>query len=325
MKTIKFTSQNKDIDVEYKVDLIGNSEPINVFDVTQFVDGVAQWGLNGTAIIFGMMDKNKINKTSAAENSNYTLTEWVTFAQNKNLTMVILEDGKANITKNTLTTFAWVTETLDAGVCGVKQLEVVTFPATAGATQGDYILMTNALTGETAAIWLDIDDAGTEPTGAKYVAADYQIKVGIATGDSAAQVAGKAVTAIEASAWEDEISLTDNTDGSVDFQQDYSGDIADADPENADDSGVGSITASTSADGTDGTTYNVELETEGGSTPISYATESTLPEGLSLSEDGVISGTPREDGTFTITIVATDYFGLEISLTDVDIVVTETA
>ena len=326
MKTLKFTSQDKDIDIEYLVDLIGDNEQFTIYDATQFVDGVPQWGLNGTAITFGMYDKNQMDKTvSGSTHTFYSLTEFVAFAVAKNLTLLVLEEGESTITKNTLTELAFTTESLDAAVCGVKQLEVVTFPAQSGATQGDYVVMTNALTGETAAIWLNIDGDDTEPTGVKYTGADYQIEVAVTTDDTAAEVAAIAVAAIEASDWSTELTLTDNLDGSVDFQQNYSGDIADADPENADSSGAGSITASTSADGTDGTAYSMTIEAEGGNTPYVFTTESTLPEGVSLSTAGVLSGTPREDGTFTITVTVTDYFGLTVDLEDVDLVVTETA
>lgn len=327
MKTIKFYNENREIDVEYLVDLIGSSEPIAIYDITQYVSGVPQWGLNGEATTFGMFSKNKIDKTVSNEGKThtpYTVTEFVEFAQNKNLTMVILEEGEGNVTKNTLTAFAWVTTTLDAGVSGVAQLDVLTFPTTTSAAQADYVVLENALTGEKAAVWLDIDADGTEPTGDEYVAADYQIMVPIVAGGTAAENAALAVTAIEASDWENEVSLTDNSNGTVDVQQDYSGITAAPDPYNADDSGVGTITTAQTTAGTDGTAYEMELEVEGGSPNIIFTTESTLPVGLELSTDGVISGVPRETGTFTLTITATDHFGNTVDLTDVDLVVSAT-
>jgi len=324
MKTIKFFNEQRDIDVEYLVDLIGNSEPIAIYDVTQFVSGVPQWGLNGEAIQFGMFDKNKVDKTVSNKGKThtpYTVTEFVEFAKGKNLTMVILEDGESAIAKNTLTAFAWVTETIDAGVSGHAQLDVLTFPATTDATQGDYIVLENASTGETAALWLDIDEAGTEPTGDAYVAADYKILIPIVAAGTAADNAALAVTAIEASDWATGITLTDNKNGTVDFLQDYTGDIADPDPNNANDSGVGSITTSQTTAGTDGTAYEFELKVEGGVPNIIFTTEDTLPVGLELSTDGVISGTPREVGTFTLTITATDHFGNEVELENKNLVI----
>lgn len=312
MKTLKYYNANKAIDIEYLTDLIDGNEELTIYQATQIVDGVRQVGINGTAETFGMIDVV----------DEFTLTEMKTLATDKNLTLEVYEDGEDTVELNALTALDITTSSIDAGISGVAQLEVVTFPATTGATQADYVLMYNALTGESAAIWLDIDGAGTAPTGALYTAADYKITVGIATGESAAQVAAKAVIAIEASAWEDEITLTDNADGTVDFQQDYSGDIADAAPKNADDSGVGSITSSTSNDGTDGVAYEFTFVAEGGNTPYIWTTESTLPEGITLSTSGILSGTPRETGTFTLTILLTDQFGITDTLVDEDFVVT---
>jgi len=315
MKTLKYVNADKSLNVEVRTDIIGSNEECTEMSFTQWVNGVQQIGLNGDAVAAGF---NNIPLPT-------TLTALKAFATDNNYTLYIIDPNAASFpaATNTLTALNVTTASLDAGVCGVKQLEVVTFPATADATQGDYIVMENALTGETAAIWLDIDADGTAPTGAKYLAADYQIEVDIATGDTAAQVAAKAITAIEASAWENEISLTDNTDGSVDFQQDYSGVTTEADPENADGSGAGSITSSTSATGTNGTAYEVEVEAEGGNTPYVWTTESTLPEGIELTPEGLLVGTPRETGTFGIELKATDIWGIEDTGDSVDLVITE--
>ncbi len=65
---------------------------------------------------------------------------------------------------------------------------VATMPATAAAAQGDYFHISRAHENSLAtAFWLDIDEDGTEPTGEQYVAAEYKIRVPIATGGTAAQ------------------------------------------------------------------------------------------------------------------------------------------
>jgi hypothetical protein len=325
MKTLKFQSQDNDINVDYLVDLIGNSEPIMIYDITQWVAGVAIKGLNGEAITFGMYDKQveKSVSNKGKTHTPYTLTEFVKFAVDNNLTLKIFEDGKNVITKNTLTALAWETTTLDAGVCGVAQLDVLTFPTTAGATQGDYVLLSNGSTGETAALWLDIDAAGTAPTGALYVAADYKIKVEIVTDGTAAANGTLAYTALAASDFATGLDLTDNEDGTIDIEQEALVAVDAPVLKNANDSGAGSITKAQTTEGLDGEDYEMELEVVGGNKPYIFTTASTLPEGLTLSTEGVIAGLPQEAGTFVLTIKVTDYFGIEANLTNKNLVITE--
>lgn len=323
MKTLKFQSQDNDINVDYLVDLIGNTEPITVYDITQWTGAVSVRGLNREAITFGMFDKiDKTVSNSGKTHTPYTLKEFIQFAEDNNLTLTIFEDGEDAVVKNTLTALAWVTTALNAGVCGVAQLDVLTFPTTAGATQGDYVLLSNGSTGETAALWLDIDDTGTAPTGALYVAADYKIKVEIVTDGTAAANGTLAYTALAASDFATGLDLTDNLDGTIDIEQVALVAVDAPVLKNADDSGVGSITTTQTTAGVDGTEYEMELEVEGGNTPYIFTTESTLPEGLTLSTDGVIAGLPQEDGTFALTITVTDYFGLEAELTAENLVIT---
>jgi len=324
MKTLKFQSQDNDINVDYLVDLIGNSEPIMIYDITQWVAGVATKGLNGEAITFGMYDKQveKSVSNKGKTHTPYTLTEFVKFAVDNNLTLTVIEDGESPITKNTLTDLAWITDSLDAGVCGVAQVDTVSFPDTADTTQGDYVLLSNALTGETAAVWLDIDEDGTEPTGALYVASDYQIKVDIVTAALAGANGTLAFAAINASEFAEGLSITDAEDGTLTITQDFLAAVDAPAPKDTDDSGAGSITTSQTTEGLDGTEYEMKLEVEGGNAPYIFTTESTLPEGLTLSTDGIIAGLPQEDGTFALTITVTDYFGLEAELTTEDLVIT---
>jgi len=69
------------------------------------------------------------------------------------------------------------------------------------------------------------------------------------------------------------------------------------------------ITTTTLPDGTTGTAYNQTLAATG-STPIIWTIESgNLPNGLTLNDDGIISGTPTAEGTFTFTVNATNNVG----------------
>ncbi len=59
--------------------------------------------------------------------------------------------------------------------------------------------------------------------------------------------------------------------------------------------------------GTVNAPYNAMLAATGGTAPYSWSvTSGTLPKGLSLSSDGVVSGTPTSAGSSTVTIQVTD-------------------
>jgi len=51
---------------------------------------------------------------------------------------------------------------------------------------------------------------------------------------------------------------------------------------------------------------SVNLTASGGTAPYTYAHSGTLPNGMSLSSAGVLSGTPTQAGNFTFTVTATD-------------------
>lgn len=119
-------------------------------------------------------------------------------------------------------------------------IQTITFPSTAGATQGDYISFTNAA-GATYAVWLDIDANGTAPTGAVYTAATNKLEVDIVTGDTDAQVAGKVLTAISASVTD--VTVTNPGSGNtIVLTNDKTGANTLGVPYNSNDGGAGSIT-----------------------------------------------------------------------------------
>jgi len=133
----------------------------------------------------------------------------------------------------------------------VQESYTLTCPDTASATQGDYFIVYDD-SGNSTAIWLDIDADGTEPAGSGYTATDAQIEVDIATGDTATQVAGKVHTAI--SGVISDITFTDNTDGTIGVQLDNPGDATDASVSNAAEDGAGSFSLGTITDGVLATT-----------------------------------------------------------------------
>jgi hypothetical protein len=58
-----------------------------------------------------------------------------------------------------------------------------------------------------------------------------------------------------------------------------------------------------------GTPYSEQLATAGGTAPVTFALVGTLPDGLTLSATGLISGTPTTDGTSSFTVQFTDSEG----------------
>lgn len=117
----------------------------------------------------------------------------------------------------------------------------ITCPATAGATQADYVKVFNPA-GTSAAFWLDIDAAGVAPTGAAYVSATNKIKVSIVAAGSAADTgAALAAAANNIIGY----AAVDNLDGTVTITQTGAfGPTTAPARHNANDSGNGSFTLS---------------------------------------------------------------------------------
>ncbi|MDI6782044.1 MAG: cohesin domain-containing protein, partial [bacterium] len=65
--------------------------------------------------------------------------------------------------------------------------------------------------------------------------------------------------------------------------------------------------------GTVNTSYQSTLTATGGTPPYKWSFSDSLPAGLSLSEGGLISGTPIQLGSFTFTAQVTDYAGISVS------------
>lgn len=71
-----------------------------------------------------------------------------------------------------------------------------------------------------------------------------------------------------------------------------------------------SVTTTSLADGEADIAYAEFLEATGGTLPYTFTvTAGALPDGLSLSSDGAITGTPTEPGTYSFTVTATDSAG----------------
>jgi hypothetical protein len=313
MKTLKYTNANKTIDVEYLTDLIGSNKELTVYQLTQFVSGVEKVNINTTAQTLGMLDKVK----------KYSLKEMTDMATNLNLTLNVYESGQSVVNLNTLTPLAIIQSSITAGVAGHNQKSTLTIPATASAAQGDYIIITNALSQKKAAIWFDLNANGTTPTGAAYAAADYKVKVSIVTGSTAIANAVLFLAALNTlTVFVTELTLANNGDGTISLVQNYSGVVVASTPHNTGDTGAGSITVTSVQVGTAGTAYSLQFSATGGNTPYAWSTASSIPTGLTLSMAGVLSGVPRKIGTTSLTITLTDFLGVTANLT-ANIVITE--
>lgn len=68
-----------------------------------------------------------------------------------------------------------------------------------------------------------------------------------------------------------------------------------------------SITTTSLANATSGMTYSTTLAATGGQSPYKWSlTSGTLPTGITLSNAGVLAGTPAQSGTFNFTVSAAD-------------------
>lgn len=90
------------------------------------------------------------------------------------------------------------------------------------------------------------------------------------------------------------------------------------------------IETDTLPDGTEGVSYSHQFDGSDGTAPLTWTvTDGDVPDGLTLSADGLLSGTPTEAGNFTFTVEATDGAGVtttqEVTLEVTDGLAFETA
>lgn len=70
-----------------------------------------------------------------------------------------------------------------------------------------------------------------------------------------------------------------------------------------------SISNSSLPSGAVGTTYTTSLSAAGGTPPYSWSATGTLPAGLALSQNGIITGIPTASGSYTVTVKVVDLQG----------------
>lgn len=178
---------------------------------------------------------------------------------------------------------------------GTMEVQTLTFPALAGATDGDYVVFYDA-SGAAWAIALDTTGAAAaEPTGAAWlaVAAANKDYVDISGGTDAASVAALAETAIDALTGLTDVVTTDDSaaNGTMLLTQVVPGPTTNPVPKNADDSGAGSITGvqTTAGVATEVSPSGDALTVPSHGLPTGLkgqlTTTGTLPAGLSLATD----------------------------------------
>lgn len=126
----------------------------------------------------------------------------------------------------------------------------VTFLAEDEHAQGQYFSF-ECPDGEKAAVWLNINEDDTPPSGAIYTAADSKVPVEVPTASTAIEIAALAKTAIEADLDLAQYDITDNLDGSLTFVANALGVCVNAAPHAADDDGAGAIEVEQIAEGAD--------------------------------------------------------------------------
>jgi hypothetical protein len=184
-------------------------------------------------------------------------------------------------------------------ISGTYEVQTITFPTKAGATGGDYVVFYDQAGNAWAAA---LNKSGTDPvpTGALYTAipAGRKTNVDISADTTAAQVAARVETAIDALTGLTAVITTDDSaaNGTMTFTQLVPGPTTNAIPKNADDSGAGSITA---AETTPGVASDVNLTSD------------------SISEVGHGYGTGMKGalttgGTLPVGLSATDYYAIRV-------------
>lgn len=146
-------------------------------------------------------------------------------------------------------------------------IATLTYLAFASCGQGDYVVITNKA-GSTWAVWLDKDANGTTPTGAAYVASGTKIKVSITTGQTAAQVATAAFTAIGANITN--VTAANPSSGVVSLTQTKLGVVSAPVPHNTGDTGAGSIVAANTQEGVASALQNKYFVLNSASNAASY-------------------------------------------------------
>jgi hypothetical protein len=175
------------------------------------------------------------------------------------------------------------------------EVQTLTFPAFAGVTDGDYIVVENAA-GVKYAVYADKTGSTVAPTGAIYLAATHKVKANISADTTAAQVAARFETAFNTLTGFTASITTDDTaaDGTMTLTQIVVGPTTNPVPKNADDSGAGSLAGIQSTAGLlttlslSANTITITAHPYALGTKVALTTAGSLPTGLSATNYYVI-------------------------------------
>lgn len=134
------------------------------------------------------------------------------------------------------------------GRTGSVEVQQLTTPAVAGATEGDYAVFFNKA-GQSIAVWIDIDAANVPPTGAAFVASTFKVKAVTVTGNTATQVKTAVLAALGATL--PTVTFASSGAATISATSTVDGDVAAPQRHNADDSGNGSFVVATLTPGVD--------------------------------------------------------------------------
>lgn len=294
MRTFKFFNPQNTVVVDVETDAISaTNDNLTIHDIN-YIAG-SEFDLTSLGLNLQRLPSSRVALKTLATNLNLSLAE-------------IDTQANSSTSLKSATALSISTTALDACTAGVAQAVILTCPAKTAAAQGDFVILTNKA-GTSFACWLDIDAAGTTPSGTLFTAATYKIKVGIATGDSATAVAGKFKAAVEANSnWAGFSTITDHSNGTLTITCSALGTCTDPVRKNAAESGNGSFSFTVSADGAGD--YSYTLASAGGNGTKTYSISSgTLPTGITLSSAGVISGITTVTGSAVVVYKVTDGFG----------------
>lgn len=299
MRNFIFRNAQNTFYKEYKTDKLDNQDNFTVHDIS--FSGEA--GVEDSLTTLGLNYKRE----------PHTLQEFIAKALALNLVLDELDFSDGTTTNRAAegTALDITTSSLAAGNVGIAEVITPTFDSFANSAQGDYIIF-NDHAGNSFAVWLDLDAAGTVPDGPLFLATTYQIEVDIVTGDTAIVVAGKVKAAVELIAtWNASFeTITDLGTGALTVTVTALGTVVDATVHDEPETGAGSISVVITTPGSGD--YSVQLVTEGGNAPYTYALASGSPalvDGITLSSSGLVSGVATTTGTPAVEFEVTDNFG----------------
>lgn len=117
MKTLKYTNANKALNVEYLVDLIGDSNQLTIYEISHTIGETKILGIGTNGQLVGLPTQDDQIANDENTLTKLTLSNMVALAVSKNLSMEIHTQGVLSpAVENTLTELAMVTTVIQDGI-----------------------------------------------------------------------------------------------------------------------------------------------------------------------------------------------------------------